>query len=97
MIITFAMLVVLAARTPPGIPRHRVGMASLAAFSWWGALQGFLPGIAYAIRGVDPSTTPYVGDQPGPFTSAFFTFLVGRLPTFVIGAFMIRHFRRRAA
>jgi uncharacterized membrane protein len=97
MIVTFAILVVLTARTPEGVPRHRVGMTVLAAFSWWGALQGFLPAILYAIHGVAPSPTPYVGDQPGPFTASFFTYLVGWLPAFVIGAFVIWRFRRRAA
>jgi len=35
--------------------QHGFGMSALAAFSWWGALQGFGPAIAIAIKGLDRS------------------------------------------
>src|SRR5215510_594816 len=96
MIWIFAGLIVLTARgRASGVAQHRTGMSFLAAFSWWGALQGFIPGIVLAVGGTDGSTRPYVGDQPGPFTPLFFGFLSGFLPTFVLAAILIRRYRRR--
>ncbi len=96
MIWTFSALVVLGARAS-GVARHRFGMSFLAAFSWWGALQGFGPAIGHAIKGVDQSTTPYVGDRPGPFTPFFFLFLVGWGLPFLLGAYFVRRFRLQRA
>jgi len=96
MIASLAVAVVVTARTPGGVPRHRVGMVLLALFSWWGALQGFIPALVYAIGGVDPSTTPYVGDRPGPFTPTFFGIVLGWAIIGAIGALLIRRFSGRA-
>ena len=82
-------------RDRPGLSRHRFAMASLAAFSWWGALQGFGPAIGIALGGVDRSTTPYVGNQPGPYTPFFWFFLIGWSVPFLIGAFVVRRFKAR--
>jgi hypothetical protein len=101
MIWTFSAIVVVAARASrgtdrrDGVARHRFGMTFLAAFSWWGALQGFGPAIAIAIKGADPSTTPYRGDQPGPYGPIFWFFLVGWAPLFIAGVFIVRAFARR--
>jgi hypothetical protein len=100
MIWTLAPIVFVVARTKSrnrsdAVVRHRFGMAALAAFSWWGALQGFVPAIVIAIRRADPSTTPYVGDQPGPYTPMFWLFLAGWAPLFLGGAAVIRTFARR--
>jgi len=104
MIVTFAILVAFVARArrrladrPAAVGHHRVGMAFLAAFSWWGALQGFGPGIGVALGGVDRSVTPYVGDRPGPFTLAIVFFLIGWAPCFLVAAALVRRFRLRAA
>lgn len=59
-----------------GLAVHRAGMSCIAAFCWWGALQGFAPAMLIAIRGDDYSTTAYVGNQPGAFTADFFLFLL---------------------
>ena len=80
-----------------GVARHRVGMTFLGAFSWWGALQGFGPAIGYAIKGPDLSTTPYVGDRPGPFAAYFVLFLVAWVPLVALAVVLIRRFRLRAA
>lgn len=104
MIFTFMPIVYLAARgrsrvtqRAGGVAQHRFGMALLAAFSWWGALQGFGPAIGIAVKGDDPSTAPYVGNQPGNFSPTIFFFLVSWGPLFALGAFLIRRFRRLAA
>lgn len=103
MIVTFAVIVVLVGRMrlrladrPAAVAHHRVGMAFLSAFSWWGALQGFGPAIAIALRGVDRSVSPYLGNRPGPFTLAIVFFLVGWAPCFLIAAALVRRFRLRA-
>ncbi|MBE9227466.1 hypothetical protein IQ264_18725 [Phormidium sp. LEGE 05292] len=102
MIWTFILIVIVMARTTPSsnhnratdIARHRFGMSSLAAFSWWGALQGFGPAIAIALKGDDPSTSTYLGNQPGSFSPAFFLFLVGWTPFFFLAAYLIRSFSK---
>jgi hypothetical protein len=102
MIWTFLLLVVVMVRTTSSsdnncatdVARHRFGMSCLAAFSWWGALQGFGPAIAIAFKGDDPSTSAYLGNQPGPFSPAFFLFLVGWAPFFVLAAYLIRRFTK---
>ena len=102
MIWTFILIVVVMARTAPtlyhnratAVSRHRFGMSCLAAFSWWGALQGFGPAIALAITGDDPSTDAYLGNQPGSFSPAFFLFLVGWAPFCFLAAYLIRRFKR---
>lgn len=75
-----------------GLAVHRIGMSCIAAFSWWGALQGFAPALLISIRGDDFSTTSYVGNQPGPFTVQFFIFLLAWVP-FV---FLAMHLMRRS-
>jgi hypothetical protein len=104
MIGSFCVLVVVewrarakAAGRADGVARHRVGMTFLGAFSFWGALQGFGPAIAVAIKGPDLSTTPYVGDQPGPMAPYFLFFLIGWVPLVLLAAFLVRRFRLRAA
>ena len=79
------------------VRRHRFAMMTLVAFSWWGALQGFGPAIGIALVGDDPSVTPYVGDQPGPFTFVFFAFLIGWAPAFVVAALLARRWARARA
>lgn len=78
------------------VARHRVGMTFLAAFSWWGALQGFGPAIGIAIKGPDLTTAPYVGDRPGPFAPYFLLFLVAWAPLLGLAAFLVRRYRLRA-
>ena len=100
MIWTFILIVIIMVRTPSSsdrnraadVVRHRFGMSCLAAFSWWGALQGFGPAIAIAIQGDDPSTRAYMGNQPGPFSPAFLLFLISWAPFFVLAAYLIRRF-----
>lgn len=102
MIWTFVLIVVVVARTSSSghnnrataVAQHRFGMSSLAAFSWWGALQGFGPAIAIAIKGDDPATSAYLGNQPGPFSPAFFLFLIGWAPFFLPVAYLIRRFTK---
>lgn len=96
MIVTFAAATIATGRMSPSVAQHRFAMLFLAAFSWWGAVQGFGPAIGVAIRGVDASTRPYLGDQPGPFDPAFFGFLAVWAPAFVIAAVLHRRFARRA-
>ena len=102
MIWTFILIVIVMALTTSfpdhnratDVARHRLGMSCLAAFSWWGALQGFGPAIIIAIKGDDPSTSAYLGDQPGPFSPAFLFFLVGWAPFFFLAAYLIRRFAK---
>lgn len=102
MIWTFVLIVVVVARTTSSpnnnrataVAQHRFGMSCLAAFSWWGALQGFGPAIGIAIKGDDPATTAYLGNQPGSFSPAFFLFLVGWAPFFFLAAYLIRRFTK---
>lgn len=102
MLWTFILIVIVMARTTlssdnnraTAVARHRFGMSCLAAFSWWGALQGFGPALVIAIKGDDPSTSAYLGNQPGPFSPAFFLFLVGWAPFFFLGAYLIRRFTK---
>jgi hypothetical protein len=102
MIWTFMLIVIVMARTAlssesnraTDVARHRFGMSCLAAFSWWGALQGFGPAIAIALKGDDPSTSAYLGNQPGPFSPAFFLFLVSWAPFFLLAAYLIRRFTK---
>jgi len=103
MIVTFAALVFLVGRgrtslttRAQGVAHHRFGMAFLAAFSWWGALQGFGPAIGVAIKGADPSTLPYLGNRPGSFSPFIFLFLVAWAPCFGLAAWLVRRFRRRS-
>ena len=77
------------------VVRHRIGMIFLAAFSWWGAIQGFGPAIGIALRGADASTAPYRGGAPGPFTPFFWVFLATWAPMFLLGGYLVRRLRRR--
>ncbi|MGB3292667.1 MAG: hypothetical protein WBB01_06775 [Phormidesmis sp.] len=102
MIWTFSLIVFIMARTTlsphndreTAVARHRFGMSCLAAFSWWGALQGFGPAIPILVSGADLSVSPYLGDQPGSFSPAFFLFLLGWAPFFVLAAYLIRRFTK---
>ncbi len=102
MIWTFLLIVVVVARTTitpnnnrvTAVAQHRFGMSCLAAFSWWGALQGFGPAIGIAIKGDDPTTSAYLGNQPGSFSPAFFFFLVGWAPFFLLAAYLIHRFNK---
>ena len=78
------------------VARHRIGMIFLAAFSWWGAFQGFGPAIGIALRGADASTAPYRGGAPGPFTPLFWVFLATWAPVFLLGGYLVRRLRRRS-
>jgi hypothetical protein len=102
MIWTFVLIIIAIMRTTSSsdnnhvtdVARHRFGMSCLAAFSWWGALQGFGPAIAIAVKGDDPSTSAYLGNQPGPFSPAFCLFLIGWAPFFILAAYLIRRFAK---
>lgn len=48
------------------VAQHRFGMSCLAAFSWWGALQGFGPALGIATKGDDPAIARILG-QPAWF------------------------------
>jgi hypothetical protein len=78
-----------------GVARHRFAMLFLFAFALWGALQGFVPAIFVALKGVDDSVTAYTGHLPGAFSPRFFLFLVGWAPPFVLAAWLLRRFARR--
>ena len=101
MIWTFILIVIVMTQTPSSllnnreadVVRHRLGMSCLAAFSWWGAFQGFAPAIAIMVNGDDLSTKTYVGNQPGPFSLAFVFFFVAWAPFFVLAAYLISRFR----
>jgi hypothetical protein len=102
MIWTFLLIVIVIVRTTSAstqnrataVVRHRLGMSCLAAFSWWGALQGFGPAIAIMLQGDDPSTRAYMGNQPGPFSPAFFLFLISWAPFFLLATYLIRRSTR---
>jgi hypothetical protein len=102
MIWTFILIVSIMARTTSNsennrsmdVVRHRFGMSCLAAFSWWGAFQGFGPTIAIEIMGDDPSTSPYLGNQPGSFSPAFIFFFIGWAPFFFLAAYLIHRFTK---
>ena len=102
MIWTFILIILVMARTPSSalskherdVARHRLGTSYLAAFSWWGALQGFGPAIFILINGDDLSTTPYVGNQQGSFTPAFFLFFVAWAPFFFFATYLIRRLQK---
>ncbi|MBV1869629.1 MAG: hypothetical protein KUG76_01880 [Gammaproteobacteria bacterium] len=102
MIWTFMLLVFITGLLPRitpniadfGVHQHRVSILSLAAFSWWGALQGFGPGLVIAIMGVDNSSTDYEGNLPGDFSLQFLYFLLAWLPFCLIALYLIRHFKR---
>ncbi|MDF5730761.1 MAG: hypothetical protein PUP92_22765 [Rhizonema sp. PD38] len=102
MIWTFVLIVVVVALSSSSpnhnrataVAQHRFGMSCLAAFSWWGALQGFGPAIGIATKGDDPAISPYLGNQPGSFSPAFFFFLIGWAPFFFLAAYLIRRFTK---
>jgi len=102
MIWTFTLIMIVMVRTTSStynhreadVARHRLGMSCLAAFSWWGALQGFGPAIVFMFNGVDSSTSAYVGNQPGPFSPAFFLFFVSWAPFFCLAASLSRRFNK---
>jgi hypothetical protein len=50
--------------------------------------------IAIALKGDDLSTNAYVGNQPGSFSPAFFLFLVGWAPFFLLAAYLICRFTK---
>lgn len=72
-----------------GLHQHRLGMLSLAAFSWWGALQGFAPALLPRLTGTDSGEIIYTGNLPGSFSPAFFFFLLAWLPPFLLGAYLM--------
>ena len=79
----------------PSVAQHRFAMLFLAAFSWWGALQGFGPAIGRLFVGDDMSTAAYVGHLPGGFSPAFFAFLIPWAPAFLAAAWMHWRFTRK--
>jgi MFS family permease len=79
-----------------GLHQHRFVILFLAAFSWWGALQGFGPALVIAVMGVDNNAVTYTGNLPGEFKASFFLFLLAWLPPFIVAAYLMRFFRRRA-
>jgi hypothetical protein len=87
-----------------GVARHRWGMAALAAFTWWGAMQGFGPAVAGAVGRSEhapghelPKTQPYAGDRYRPqFSPMFFRFFAGFAMFFVPGGLLVWRFARRA-
>ncbi len=82
---------------PFGIHQHRLSMMSLAAFSWWGALQGFGPALVMLVTGVDNSAGTYTGNQTGSYDPAFWFFLLAWLPPFALGGFLIYQFTAKAS
>lgn len=64
--------------------KHRFAMLAVAGFIIWGAIQGFVPAVDVHTNGVATGTGPYVGDQPGAYSPAFFGFLVWFLPPFAV-------------
>jgi hypothetical protein len=70
-------------------------MSFLAAFSWWGALQGFGPAIGIAIKGIDRSIAPYVGNRPGPYSPMIWQFLVGWGLCFALGGWLWKRVKTR--
>ena len=70
-------------------------MSALAAFSWWGALQGFGPAIAIAIKGIDRSMAPYVGNRPGPYSPMIWQFFIGWAIWFGLGAWLWKRAKTR--
>ena len=102
MIWTFILIVIVMARTTSSsrnnretyVARHRFGMSCLAAFSWWGAFQGFGPAIFIMLNGDDLSTRAYLGNQPGPFSPAFFLFFISWAPFFFLAAYLIHRFNK---
>jgi len=76
---------------------HRFVMLALIAFSWWGAWQGFRPAIVAALAVGVTVQGPYTGDQPGPYSPAFWHFLRGWLPPLAAGAVLLGYFSRRRA
>ena len=105
MIVSFCALIVVTMRSASpessdrarAVARHRIGMTFLGAFSWWGALQGFGPAIAIALKGPDMSTAPYLGDRPGPYAPYVLFFLIGWVPLLGLAAFLVRRYRLRRA
>ncbi|MCB9596470.1 MAG: hypothetical protein H6719_27350 [Sandaracinaceae bacterium] len=98
MIATFAGAAIATGRMAPGVAQHRFAMLFLAAFSWWGAFQGFGPALGRLLGDVESSTAPYTGHLPGGFSFAFFGFLVVWAPAFLAAAVMhVRFARRRLA
>jgi hypothetical protein len=103
MVFTFLALVMVTARlriaratsTKAGIAQHGFGMSFLAAFSWWGALQGFGPAIGIAIQGIDRSIAPYIGNRPGPYSPMIWQFLVGWGLCFALGAWSWKKVKAR--
>jgi hypothetical protein len=73
---------------------HRFCMLFLISFCGWGAMQGFGPAIFLAFEGVDNTTTVYTGNQPGRYDSAFWLFLLGWAPFFLVGGYLFRRFSR---
>jgi hypothetical protein len=103
MVFTFLAAVVVTARLrvarihskKAAIMQHGFGMSFLAAFSWWGAVQGFGPAMAIAVKGIDRSMAPYVGDRPGPYSPMIWQFLIGWGVWFALGAWLWRRTRAR--
>lgn len=103
MIWTFILIVIILSQTTSSvsnhhdraIAQHRLGSTCLAAFSWWGALQGFGPAIVIQVAGDDLSTTLYVGNQPGSFSPAFLLFFLSWAPFFILAGYLIRRFSKR--
>lgn len=103
MIVSFCALIVVTVRGSAqessdrarAVARHRIGLTFLGAFSWWGALQGFGPAIAIALKGPDMSTAPYLGDRPGPYAPYVLFFLIGWVPLLALAAFLVRRYRLR--
>lgn len=97
MIGTFAAAVIYGARLRGrSSAEHRFHLLVLAAFSWWGAAQGFGPAIGIALFG-HGAAQPYTGDRPGSFSMAFFAFLALWAPAFLLAAWLSRRYARRAA
>lgn len=102
MIWTFMLLIFVIALLPLccqrfvafGLHQHRFGMLSLAAFSWWGALQGFGPTLVMRLTGANSGANVYTGNLPGNFSPDFFLFLLAWLPPFLIAVYLMWHYGR---
>jgi len=74
---------------------HRFAMIALAAFSWWGAWQGFRPAVVRMLGMGAEAAAVYTGDQPGEYSTRFWWFLLYWLPWFVVGGLLTFYFKQR--
>ena len=79
------------------IAMHRFCMLFLISFCAWGAVQGFGPAVLPNLNEAANPNAVYTGDQSGNYGPAFWWFLVGWAPFFLVGAYWVRRFSHRRA